>query len=305
MIAESPVRREGRQPRRGRPSCRTRKGKRPRRGRRPPLLSRRAPGRSPAKESLRRESASPVRSAPRSERRAPPRGARGPLRPARGPVRLGARGGGGGEPCPDGPHGLVSEREARRRHGEPVERAELGPKYVPRASRLTLSLRLADAVERSESFLGEPRHLAGKVRFALAPKKAPFAVAHENERDAGVFQHRGGHLARERALALVEHVLGRERNAASQKRRADAVESRERGGDRDVHSGGPREGGDRASQLRGRRRRTSHLPVRDEKAPALSQRRASTPGSAMPATRSSEAPPPVDTCDISAASPAS
>ena len=82
-----------------------------------------------------------------------------------------------------------------------------------------LGARLADAVERREPLLGEPRHLAGEVRLALAPQDAPLAVADEDERDAGVLQHRGGHLARERALALAEDVLRGERDPAFRRAR--------------------------------------------------------------------------------------
>src|SRR5664280_1452648 len=211
----------------------------------------------------------------------------------------------GGERGPDRPDGLIGEGQAGGRRGEPVQSGELVPEDVDRASGVALGARLADAVDRREPLLDEPLHLAGEVGLAFVPEAAALAVADEDERDAGVLEHRCGHFAGEGPLLLDVHVLRGERDPRARERGADAVEGRERRRDDEVDLEGPWNRDESPRERRGRRRRARHLPVGDEETAPGSQRKASTPGSFSPATRSSEAPPPVDTCEIFAARPAS
>ncbi len=206
-----------------------------------------------------------------------------------------------GRGCPAGtdrPDGLVRDHEVLAPTGREGERLDLDLEDELGVARLALLERLADTGDHAQSFVERcpcaPRHHL--VR--LAEELAALRVADERARDTELAQHRRRDLAGVCALRLPVDVLRVDLRAALD---GDRERGKRRAED-DVDALGRLEGLEERARLR---RPLEHLPVAgDQHQPEFSGI-AATPGSSLPSSSSSEAPPPVETQEISSASPSS
>src|SRR5215469_10546222 len=122
-------------------------------------------------------------------------------------------------------------------------------------------------------------------------------------------EHRGAHLARERALWLPKAILRAVRDRRALERGSNRLEICERRQERDIGFGYERlgAGSKRVDVCPRLVRRLEALPVGGEKRSVghavFAVRSAATPGRSLPSIYSSVAPPPVDICVILSAKP--
>ncbi len=99
---------------------------------------------------------------------------------------------------------------------------------------LALLLGLADAQDRHEAGRERRRDLQLERPVGLAEQLAPLGVAEDHAVDADLDQHRRRHLAGERALGRLVHVLRVDLDPRAARRVDHRLQRRERRADRDV-----------------------------------------------------------------------
>src|SRR6185369_1851976 len=174
-------------------------------------------------------------------------------------------------------------------------------------SSLPLLARLADADERRETMPQRRRRLPRHQLVRLAVIAPPLAVTAERPGAAGVGELGAGDVAGVRSLVLRMEILPADRHRASGELAGHHRQEREGREDRHarLQSGG-KVGSEHAAPDGRLGLEEVHLPIRRDHQLAIHDvfSNTTTPGSSLPASSSSDAPPPVETCPMLPVTPA-
>ena len=147
------------------------------------------------------------------------------------------------QPGADRPDRLVGDRDDAELLG--LELLEAGLDLVAElalgVAALALLLGLADAQDRPQADPQRRRHLLGQRAVGLVEVLAALGVAEDDAVDADLLEHRAAHLAGERALGRLVHVLRVDLDARAARRVDHGLQRGERRAHRDLDALGARD----------------------------------------------------------------